>query len=167
MSQVATKVSNGSDWEGIYVGDERVTEGHSTTMEDVFNSKSDLEVSEMNSRTVSLSSLGITSLPSSLDELENLIDFKETVVEDKSDWEDRIIDALEEGEEWPTAEEVQNRLDLTGGEFNVLNGVFTPDGVFDNTTAVGDEAIFSFVSTGSDEPTRYAPIDAPEAESYE
>lgn len=167
MPQVATKVSNGSDWEGIYVGDERVTEGHSTTMEDVFNSKSDIEVSEMNSRTVSLSSLGITSLPSSLDELENLIAFRETVVEDKSEWEEMVIDSLETGENWPTAEEVQNRLDITEGEFNVLQGVFSPDGVFDNTTAVGNEAIFSFVSTGYDETTRYAPIDAPEAESYE
>lgn len=179
----AVKVRHtGGDWEGIYVENELQYENHTATLEDVLFQDTELpEIGGITVQTVDLQTLGRTSLPQLLSHLDFLRGFERSMVENFESWETSIREALQslkteiEDDDadveylWPTREELASELgvNIKDGEFNVLSGVFTPASISNNKTAHGNEAVFSFVSTGANEDTRYAPIESPDSVSYE
>lgn len=144
----ATKFTSMIDWEGIYVDGELKYENHTADISDL-DLDDDVEIGDIDNREVNMNKLGINSLPNDLNDLEQMLEFSDRVVKNKSDWEENIRKVINTLDHRPDSQDFARELGISDLEFKVIEGCFKPESVRNNNTALGETAILSNAEDGS------------------
>lgn len=78
-----TKVSTMADWEGIYLDGKVRYQSHTAEITDIELDREEA-IESIDLRIINMSKLAINALPDDLDVLDEKVEFRDAVVEDKS-----------------------------------------------------------------------------------
>lgn len=78
-----TKVGTMADWEGIYLDGKVRYQSHTAEITDIELDREEA-IESIDLRIINMSKLGINALPDDLDVLDEKVEFRDAVVEDKS-----------------------------------------------------------------------------------
>jgi hypothetical protein len=155
------------DWEGIYIGNTLAYQNHTADITDI-TLEDGTVICSITGKQLNMPQLGLTRLPDKLIDLKEHVDFQETVVENKQEWEDKLCTTITEFSGNPTKEELCNELDISVEHFKVIKAVFMPEGVFNNNTAFGETAILANVEDENGGiKSEYTLMQSSNAKSYE
>lgn len=160
-----TKVNSMTDWEGIYFDGKVRYQSHTAEITDI-ELDDEEAIESIDLRIIDMSKLGITALPDDLDVLDDKVEFRNAVVEDKSTWAERIKEAINSFDGPVSSDEMISELGITEEEFDVIEGCFMPDGVFNNSTALGEKAILAKAENDGQLTPKYTLMQNDNARSY-
>lgn len=166
MSQTVTKVTSMLDWEGIYIDGTLEYQNHTANISDI-DIDEKTSIGDIQKEEVNMSKLGISELPTTLKDLRHKVNFCETVVENKDVWIQKIKNAVNSFNYPPNRDELINELDIMEEKFDVIEGCFMPEGVFNNNTALGDVAVLAKVEKDGQLTSKYTLMQTDNAKSYE
>lgn len=141
-SVTGTVIKGAHDWEGLYIDGELEYENHSVDTHDIERAINDkpISLSDIENKTIKMKRLGINQLPDSLDKLESMDDFADTVEQNPDKWEDKLKDVFTD-KDYIMTDEADTILNLPEGHGQTLIGLFSTPTFRATTTPMGDEPL--------------------------